>query len=86
MEEKDLSRGGGQLRGAGKTTLGLSLNFPLLILTSPHLGAHRRFLSLLAGLPVVGVHPTGLQALQLPSLETEEKNPETAQREQWLIG
>lgn len=58
--------------------MGLSLNFPLLILTSPHLGAHRRFLSLLAGLPVVGVHPTGLQALQLPSLETEEKNPETA--------
>ena len=47
-------------------------NFPFPVLVFQHLGALGGFLGLLAALPVVGLHPTGLQGLDLPSLKTKE--------------
>ena len=40
----------------------------------------------LSSLPVVGLHPEGLQALWLPSLETKERARRQQQRHQWFIG
>lgn len=54
-------------------TPGIPCNVPLPTLTSKHLGAHGRFLSLLAGSPVAGLRPTGLQALYWLSLKTKER-------------
>ena len=47
-------------------------NFPIPVLVSQHLGTLGGFLGLLAALPVVGLHPTGLQGLDLPSFKTKE--------------
>ena len=35
--------------------------------------------------PGIGLYPAGLQALELPSLETEERTSRQQQRHQWFI-
>ena len=61
-------------------------NFPSPVLISRHLGAHGSSLGLLAAPPIVGLHPTGLQALYLPSLKTKERSQSRRQSHQWFNG
>lgn len=51
---------------------------------SRHLGAHGSLLGLLAGLPMVGLHPEGLQGLDLPSLESEGGARRQQRTHQWF--
>ena len=57
--------------------------FPIFI--SLHLSTHQSFLGVLAGSPVVEWHPPRLQALGLPTLETEERAQSWWQRHEWLL-
>ena len=49
------------------------------------LGLHRLFVLILIERYIVGLHPTGLQDLQLPSFETEERT-QRQQRYHWFNG
>lgn len=75
-KEKDISDNG-QLpqvpTGWRKATLGLPPQLSVPILTCPHSGTHRHFLSLLAGSSVLGQYLEGLKALSWTNLETEER-------------
>ena len=54
--------------------------FPIFI--SLHLSTHQ---SLFAGSPVIELHPAGLQVLELPSLEVEERAQSKWQRHEQFI-
>ena len=61
-------------------------HLPTPALTSRHLGARGTCLRLRAAPPIAGLHPAGLQALYLPSLETEERARSQRQRQPWFHG
>ena len=60
------------------------LNFPTPILISQHVGAHWSFLSLPPVPLLVGLHPTSLWALCLPSFKTKERAQSWWQSHQWF--
>lgn len=74
QEEKDAAHVGQRPQGpqaGGQPARGHPTTFPPPF-SFPDVPALTSFLHLLMGSPVVGLNPAGLQALQPPSLKTEE--------------